>query len=36
MAVTAEGRVLTQDLGGNATTMQMAQAIAAKVRAAGK
>ncbi len=33
MSVTAEGRVLTGDLGGRATTRQVAEEIAARVRA---
>jgi len=35
MAVTREGRVLTADLGGTATTMEMAEAIAQRLDAAG-
>jgi tartrate dehydrogenase/decarboxylase / D-malate dehydrogenase len=33
MSVTAEGRVLTADLGGKATTVQVAEEVAAKMRA---
>ena len=33
MSVTAERRVLTADIGGRATTMEVAEAVAAKLRA---